>query len=600
MSQELTTKNNLPYCIKQLKSRAMDYCYDDYYDFAHIDLDILIIENLMCNGRCHLVAVFKNYLIEDDKSEYLRRFYKKKESTPRLKKLFAYHDETSVIFPNYVPLAESKYLYNNVIKKQRVIDEQQSLEKVRKDNKGRRHSSIKKEERMFNSTIVGEILTSNKSVIRIMFGLDETEKNNNDKSKSNADSDCEDFDKLINEIEKAEENADNIKDNSLEGFNLTNKASKYKLKLGNKFNINIPSKNKNNDKLYNITNNSTNITSTSNINNINNNINNNTNLKQYKKNTNLILKDNSLQTHSNLKIGKKQKNMSLNKTNPNKKYTEDINSNKSRNHHSSINSKTLYGLNFHTNNKIIQNLINKEKKINLKSKSNNSHNHNQYLDKIKPNIFSNNYIYNNNFPQNLKINERNINFYTERNNKLNLIVKSYNDKAGTSQIPKIDMNKIKMVNNNFQENKYNSNSNRNNNRNNNYILNNPNLFFTETDVLKSERNTMKKRNLKKGNLKTKVGPILTFSPLKLSSKILVGKNSNNNNKNMAINEKIFKSMNHRNTKVNQYLPTNSNQNNIQRQTSYKNKKSLVINEYNYKIAPKINPGQNYFNRFYKK
>ena len=182
MSQELTTKNNLPYCIKQLKSRAMDYCYDDYYDFAHIDLDILIIENLMCNGRCHLVAVFKNYLIEDDKSEYLRRFYKKKESTPRLKKLFAYHDETSVIFPNYVPLAESKYLYNNVIKKQRVIDEQQSLEKVRKDNKGRRHSSIKKEERMFNSTIVGEILTSNKSVIRIMFGLDETEKNNNDKN----------------------------------------------------------------------------------------------------------------------------------------------------------------------------------------------------------------------------------------------------------------------------------------------------------------------------------------------------------------------------------------------------------------------------------
>ena len=129
--------------------------------------------------------------------------------------------------------------------------------------------------------------------------------------------------------------------------------------------------------------------------------------------------------------------------NPNKKYTEDINSNKSRNHHSSINSKTLYGLNFHTNNKIIQNLINKEKKINLKSKSNNSHNHNQYLDKIKPNIFSNNYIYNNNFPQNLKINERNINFYTERNNKLNLIVRSYNDKDGTSQIPKIDMNKIK-------------------------------------------------------------------------------------------------------------------------------------------------------------
>ena len=82
----------------------------------------------MCNGRCHLVAVFKNYLIEDDNSEYLRRFYKSRESGPRLKKLFLYHEETSVIFPNYTPLVESKYLYNNVIKKQRVIDEQQDLE----------------------------------------------------------------------------------------------------------------------------------------------------------------------------------------------------------------------------------------------------------------------------------------------------------------------------------------------------------------------------------------------------------------------------------------------------------------------------------------
>ena len=587
---EPTTKNNFNYCIKQLRQRALDYCYDDYYDFAHTDYDILIIENLMCNGRCHLVAVFKNYLIEDDKSEYLRRFYKKKESAPRLKKLFAYHDETSVIFPNYVPLAESKYLYNNVIKKQRVIDEQQSLDRIRKDNKIKKNSVIKKEERMFNSTVVGEILKSNKSVIRIMFGLDENDKNNNN---NNEDSECEDFDKLINEVEKAEENADNIKDNSLEGFNLTNKASKYKLKLGNNLNSNIsPStKNKNNDKQYNITNNSTNITSTSNINNINNNINNNTNLKKYNNNINISLKDTSLQNHSNFKIGKKQKNMSLNKTNPNKKYAEDIINYKSRNHHISINSKTLYGLNFHSNSKIIQNLINKEKKINLKSKSNNSHHQNS--DKIKQNIFNNNYIFNNNFPQNLKINEKNINFYNKRNDKLSLIVKSYNDKGGTSQIPKIDLNKLKMANNNIQDIKYNSKT----NRNNNYILNNPNLFFIETDVLKSERNIIKKSDLKKGKNKTKIGPILTFSPLKLSSKILIGKN--NNNKYLLSNEKIFKSVNHKNIKVNQYFSNNSDTIH-QKQTSHKTKKNLVINEYNYKAVPRINPEQNYINRFFKK
>ena len=587
MSEE-KVPHTLVNCQKQLQTKALEYCYSDYYDLCHIDYNIMIIENLMCNGRCHLVAVFKNYLIEDDKSEYLRRFYKKKESSPRLKKLFAYHEETSVIFPNYVPLVESKYLYNNVIKKQRVIDEQQSLDKIRKDNKLKKVTTIKKEERMFNSTIVGEILTSNRSLLRIVFGLEFNNNkivNNND-NKKNEDSDCEDFNKLINELEKAEENADNINDNSLEGFNLTNKASKYKLKLGNKLNYNIQTKNKSTDKQYNITNNSTNITSSSNTNNINI-INNNTNLKKYK-NNNLILKDNSVQ--SNLKISKKLKNPTLNITNPNKKHNEDINKYKSRNYQTTISSKTLYGLNFHSSSKIINNLMSKEKKINLKSKSNTNHNHIQKNEKVKSGIYNNNYIFNNNFPQNLKINERNINFFNNLNPKMNIIVKSYNDKT---QIPKIDINKIKLINN-IQDNKLSTNTNRHNARNNNYILNNPNLFFTETDVLKSDRNSRKKNLKKNNNIKSKFGPIIAFSPLKLSSKIFVEKN---NNKLIVTNEKIFKSMNHRNIKVNQYL-TNSN-NIYPNQNLNKNKKNLVINEYNYKVAPKKNQEQNYINKLFK-
>ena len=588
-------------CIRQLKSKALELCYEDYLDYSHIDYNILIIENLMCNGRCHLVAVFKNYLIEDDKSEYLRRFYKKKESGPRLKKLFAYHQETSVIFPNYVPLSESKYLYNNVIKKQRVIDEQQSLDKIRKDNKNRKLLIIKKEDRMFNSTICGEILTSNQSVLRIVFGLDyKNNENKNDKNNKHDESDCEDFDKLINELEKAEEIADNIiNNNSLEAFHLTNKASKYKLKLVNKLdsnNNNIQIKNKNTDKLYNITNNSTNITSSSNPNTFN--INNNTNLNKYK-NNNLLLKENSLQNNNNFKTNKKQKNYNLNKRSPNKKLSEDKIENLSRNiqaNINSINSKTLYGMNFHTSNKIISNLINKEKKINLKSKSNSNHYHNQNSERLKTNIFNNNYIYNNNFPQSYKNIDRNNNFYSNKNNKLSLVVKPYND-TGMTNIPKIDMNKVKQMNKNSKMNILSSN--RNINRNNNYILNNPNLFFTETDVLKSERNFTKKKNLKKNNIKTKLGPVMAFSPLKLTSKILVGKNNNNSNL-ILVNEKIFKSMNHRNAKISHYLSNNTSNNMHTNQNLYKSKKNLIINEYNYKAVSKKNNDQNYFNRILNK
>ena len=603
---EFYIQQSLNDCRRYLQSKALKLSNQDYLNFAHIDYNVLIIENLMCNGRCHLVAVFKNYLIEDDKSEYLRRFYKKKEASPRLKKLFAYHEETSVIFPNYVPLAESKYLYNNVIKKQRVIDEQQSLDKIRKDNKSKKSSVIKKEDRMFNSTIVGEILTSNQSVLRIVFGLDyKKNENNDDKNNKNNESDCEDFDKLINEVEKAEENADNFNNNSLEAFHLTNKSSKFKLKLVNNFTNNLQIKNKNTDKLYNITNNnSTNITSSSNPNTFN--INNNTNLNKYK-NNNLLLKENTLQNNLNLKLNKKQKNNNLNKTSPTRKFSEDKDENKSRNIQlnmnsinsiNSINSKTLYGLNFHSSNKIINNLINREKKINLKSKSNSNHYHSQNSEKLKSNMFNNNYIYNSNFPQNLQNIDRNINFYPNRNNKLNLVVKSYTD-TGMTHIPKIDMNKVKQVNKSNKIHIINSNNtNRNSNRNNNnYILNNPNLFFTENDVLKSERNFLKKKSFKKNNAKAKYGPILTFSPLKLTSKIIVGKNNNNNL--IVVNEKIFKSMNHQNAKINQYLSNNTS-NNLHINQKYKNKKNLVINEYNYKAVSKKNNGQNYFNGIFNK
>ena len=139
-------KGNLKYLLNKVELRA-NYLYKYHYrKYIHMDYNILMIENLMCSGHCHLVAVFKNYLIEDDNSEYLRRIYKFKESISRLKKLLSYHIETTVIFPNYSPLFESKYLYNNVIRKQRIIDAQQNLE-VKKNNiksKKKRIFSIKK------------------------------------------------------------------------------------------------------------------------------------------------------------------------------------------------------------------------------------------------------------------------------------------------------------------------------------------------------------------------------------------------------------------------------------------------------------------------
>ena len=583
MSSEI--HNNLKSILKKFESRA-SYLYKHHYrKYIHTHYNNLIIENLMCNGRCHLVAVFKNYLIEDDNSEYLRRFYKLKESTPRLKKLFLYHDETSVIFPNYTPLIESKYLYNNVIKKQRVIDEQQDLENIRNDMKLNKKNKeyIKREERVFNSTVFGEILTSSESVLRIVFGIENNniKIENKEKNYKDIDStyeDYEDIKHLIRELENAEEkiNINNSNNNTLAGYRLgSNNVLKYKLKLLSNSNNN-QIKNKNSNILNNITNNSTNITNSS------NNINSTNKLN----NQNLNFKDNFLIYNSGKNVNQKLRN-SLSITNPNTKNKDKKNFNNNltipnhKNSKSSVN-RTLYGLNFHSNNanNLINNLINQEKKKNLKNVSISQSNNNSRIN-LNVNPINNNYIYNNNFPFSSKIADKKNNFINNNiNTKYNL-----NNKSNKilNKIPKLDIHKLDLKNKN--NDKIITFTNRNSYRNNhNHILNNPNLFFVETEVLKSERNMMKKRTKKKDILKAMINPGATFSPSNYKSKVIFGRN---NNKLIIINEQNLKSMS-QNKKNSQYFSNKS---------INKSSKKVIINDYNFKTYNN-NLNKDFFNKYY--
>ena len=90
--------SNKQFLLKTIEKRANKLLHNNYKKYFHKKYEIQIIENVMCNETCHFVALFKDYLIADDYSEYLRRIYKKHESIQRLIKLFAYYQETSVIF----------------------------------------------------------------------------------------------------------------------------------------------------------------------------------------------------------------------------------------------------------------------------------------------------------------------------------------------------------------------------------------------------------------------------------------------------------------------------------------------------------------------
>lgn len=131
------------------------------------------ISDIIFNEKSLLVAKFKDYLILDDTSEFLKRFYKKSEQVQRLKKIFDYYNECSKIFPNYIALLESKYIYKNIQRKQRMIDNLQNNEA--KNKKGKKVKETNNKEEGLNSNVfdtriinsIGELSTSK-------FDLNET------------------------------------------------------------------------------------------------------------------------------------------------------------------------------------------------------------------------------------------------------------------------------------------------------------------------------------------------------------------------------------------------------------------------------------------
>ena len=144
------------------------------YKAIEINYNILVINNLLCNGKCHIVALFKEHLINDDNSEFLKRYYTEKESLIRIKKVARYYFETSVIFPNYTPLNEAKYIYKNIMRKQKVIDQQQELEEENEEKKKKNKKNTNKN--VFDTLVYDDILNQSESIMRILFGINKQKK----------------------------------------------------------------------------------------------------------------------------------------------------------------------------------------------------------------------------------------------------------------------------------------------------------------------------------------------------------------------------------------------------------------------------------------
>ena len=208
--------NNDEYLIKIKAS-----LFRRYSDDIQNKYNLLIITSILSNRNTHLVTRFKDFLLYDDYSEFLKRFYRRKESSTRLKRISNFFKETSVLYPNYSSLIESKYIYSNIIKKQMIIFKQEKYKKNNKIYKFKKHyleksdSMNKIENIFFNSTIYNDILNESESFMNILFGIEK--KNKNSKTKNNeGEKFVDELIKIIDMIENNEKKCDDIDFNKIE------------------------------------------------------------------------------------------------------------------------------------------------------------------------------------------------------------------------------------------------------------------------------------------------------------------------------------------------------------------------------------------------
>ena len=118
-------KRNLDYYrrkIEKLVNIKLIYRYEMPTYFHNVK----IINDIIYNEKTHFVEIFKEFLIYDDFNEFFKRYYKKNEILIKLPKILNFYEKYSKIYANYTAIPECKFMYKNIKRKQKVIDQMQN------------------------------------------------------------------------------------------------------------------------------------------------------------------------------------------------------------------------------------------------------------------------------------------------------------------------------------------------------------------------------------------------------------------------------------------------------------------------------------------
>ena len=137
------------------------------YTSGNFSYNKISINRLLFSDNCLIVARFKDYLILDDQTEFIRRFYPTKDLNQKLNKILAFYEKYSKIFPNYLILKENRYLYRNIRRKQKIIDAFNEIKREEKENRKKLkidESDKNNNNELFTKKIKNEIKTFQNNV----------------------------------------------------------------------------------------------------------------------------------------------------------------------------------------------------------------------------------------------------------------------------------------------------------------------------------------------------------------------------------------------------------------------------------------------------
>ena len=169
--------------------------------------DLYSINNILYNNKSLIVAKFKDFLLYEDSSEFLKRFYRLEEIGPRLKKLYNYFHKYMLIQPNYCLLNESKFMISNIFRKQIIMGKERKKKRKQKliNNKEKEDKLFSDlDEKFFNNTLYNEILNQSESFMNTLFGIDNKNVKEENFLEKDNDMEISEIMKLIKIIENSE------------------------------------------------------------------------------------------------------------------------------------------------------------------------------------------------------------------------------------------------------------------------------------------------------------------------------------------------------------------------------------------------------------